>query len=153
MSKSKQDMCTGGHSAAFKNCPALVKERKIIFKNNVANRTQANFASQQKRQIAETFTEPNIVIELKEEIRALQLNLSTIKEKEEANGKKIDDLIAFIYNSGALRLNAVVDYLVEAYGAKGNRKDFNITSKIPNPLDHVSTLESSDSQSVNKSSK
>ena len=91
--------------------------------------------------MADISKEPDTVIELKEEIRALHLNLRIVKEKEIANEKKIDDLIAFLYKSGAGQYTQEqsIKFLIEAYGAKGNRKDFSAEpSKFHNPLD-VST--------------
>ena len=76
--------CHEEHSAAFKNCPAQVQKRKTSFKNNLARSTRENFASQQKQQMADIsqFRKDTLQItENQDQIRALFLEVSKLKEK------------------------------------------------------------------------
>ena len=91
--------CGEGHSAAFKQCPVLITKQKELFKNEKASRTEANFASTQKRQMADISNIQNKlhdVTEIKTEIRALQKEIGKLKERNEIYESKIGDLIEFI---------------------------------------------------------
>ena len=85
---------------AFKNCPAQVNKRKTSFKNNLARSTRENFASIQKQQMAEIsqFRENSLQItENQSGIRALLLEVRTLKERVVDQENEIDGLLRKLF--------------------------------------------------------